>query len=139
MQKPPIDEVLEHYGADFVPTRHGWAKMKCPFHGDRSASASVNRDTNQFRCFACEIDSPLDNGGSKAADSFDIIAWKEGCSDFPCAKSCAETILGERYGDVLQDSKGQSSRRVFGERTRPKRGQRNAFSSRVRKRTFGGT
>jgi hypothetical protein len=138
VNKPPIADVLEHYGADFVPTRHGWGRMKCPFHGDRSASASVNTETNQFKCFACMIDSPLGNGSS-THDSFDIIAWKEGCSDFPCAKQCAETILGERYGDVLPESSGKSRRRVFGEGTRPKRGQRNAFSSRVRRRSFGGT
>lgn len=136
MDKPPIEEVLLYYGALSVPQRQGWAKVKCPFHEDRNASASVNAETNQFRCFACMIDSPFGNGSS-VHDSFDIIAWKEGCNDFPCAKQCAETILGERYGDVLSESSGKSSRRVFGE-SRPKRGQRNAFSSRVRKRSFGG-
>jgi hypothetical protein len=139
LNKPPIADVLEHYGATFVPTRHGWAKMRCPFHQDRNASASVNTDEGLFRCFGgCDIDSPLDNGGSNASDGFDIIAWKEGLDDFPSAKQCAEDIFGERYGDVLQKSTGKPSRRVFGE-SGPKRGQRNAFSSRVRKRTFGGT
>lgn len=83
------------------------------------------------------IDSPLGNGGS-VHDSFDIIAWQEGTEDFPSTKSAAEGIFGKRYGDVLQESQGQSRRRVFGEESRPKRGQRNAFSSRARRKSFGG-
>lgn len=136
VDKPPIMDVLRAYGYDGrEPSRSTWSKIKCPFHDDRSASASVNQETNQFRCFACMITSPLGNGGS-THDSFDLIAWKEGCDDFPSTKLAAESILGERYGDVLSGAQGKSSRRVFGERTRPKRGQRNAFSSRVRRRAF---
>ena len=50
---PNITAILEHYGAT-VPTRNGWAKMKCPFHNDSHASAAVNLQQNIFKCHGCQ-------------------------------------------------------------------------------------
>ena len=33
----------------------GWKAVRCPFHADRRASASVNLQKNYFRCHACDI------------------------------------------------------------------------------------
>ncbi|MGR6999964.1 CHC2 zinc finger domain-containing protein [Yinghuangia aomiensis] len=71
--KPPIHEVLTHYGAEGVPDSGGWRSLRCPFHGDRSASASVKPDEDLFKCHVCDV------GG----DSFTVVAWKEGINDFP--------------------------------------------------------
>lgn len=57
--KPPISEVLAAVTgipADSVPTGTGWVRMHCPFHSDRVPSASVNHDSQRFRCFSCDRD-----------------------------------------------------------------------------------
>lgn len=48
----PIGPTLQYLGAEYVPTGHGWVRMKCPFHEDRNASASVNHESNGFQCHA---------------------------------------------------------------------------------------
>ena len=56
--RPPIAAVLaELTGVDekSVPTGFGWTRLRCPFHEDRTPSASVNHDpeTGGFRCHSC--------------------------------------------------------------------------------------
>lgn len=65
--KPDIAVILEHYGAH-VTTRRGWFSMKCPFHNDSHASATVSLDDNAFACFACQM----------KGDGYGIIMKKEG-------------------------------------------------------------
>ena len=43
--------VFDHY--DLPEPRHGEHPMKCPVHGDRVASASVNRGKGLWHCHAC--------------------------------------------------------------------------------------
>lgn len=86
--KPDITCILEHYGAR-VPTRNGWAKMKCPFHEDSHASAAVNLEDNIFRCHGCQM----------KGDGYSIIKAKEGV-EFREAVSIAKRILNES-GKVL--------------------------------------
>lgn len=52
----PIVPVLAYYGAD-LDDGYGdrWVPVKCPFHDDRSASASVNVEKGAFTCHACEM------------------------------------------------------------------------------------
>lgn len=40
-----------------TPTRQsgGWAPVRCGFHDDRSASASVHLDAGRYHCFACGV------------------------------------------------------------------------------------
>lgn len=40
---------------DDVPTGFGWVRAKCPFHDDRTASASVNHELQGFACMACGV------------------------------------------------------------------------------------
>src|SRR5882672_3577633 len=49
-----IAEVLESYGAD-VPRGYGWKALRCPFHPDSRASASVHIGDGLFKCHACDI------------------------------------------------------------------------------------
>jgi hypothetical protein len=130
MEKPPIAEVLEHYGASSVPEGSRFRKMKCPFHEDRNASASVCTEENRFRCFACDI----------SGDSFDVIADQEGCRDFSCTRSCAEKLLGGSYGAISRGSKGQPARRrVFEDDARPVRGQRTILQAGIRRKPLAGS
>lgn len=55
MSRSPIVDVLRHYGFENVPQSGGWKPVKCAFHGDRHASASVNPDLGGFRCHTCDI------------------------------------------------------------------------------------
>lgn len=53
----PIDRLLAHYDAE--PESHGWKyqwrAIRCPFHGDTTASASINYDLDRYRCHGCEV------------------------------------------------------------------------------------
>lgn len=92
---PNITAILEHYGAT-VPTRNGWAKMKCPFHNDSHASAAVNLEENLFKCHGCQY----------KGSGYKIIMDKEGVG-FREAISIAEGILNA-CGEVLPRSTGRS-------------------------------
>jgi len=49
-----MEKLLRSYGAEHIPTiRQGWTPMRCPFHEDTSASASVC--ATGFNCHACGI------------------------------------------------------------------------------------
>lgn len=66
--KPDIVVVLESYG---VTVRGGgsWIPVRCPFHGDSTASASVHPDYGKFFCHGCEV----------RGDAWDLIREREGC------------------------------------------------------------
>ena len=93
--KVNIVPVLEHYGAT-VPTRSGWAKMKCPFHNDSHASAAVHLGDNAFKCHGCQY----------KGDAYAIIMQKEGV-DFREAITIAEGILNA-CGEVLPQRTARS-------------------------------
>lgn len=128
IEKPDIAVILEHYGAAMVPLRARWAPMKCPFHEDRSASASVNRDAGKFKCFACDL-----NG-----DGFDLIEWKEGFNDFARTVSFAEELSGRSLRDVLQGSNGRTRRNRLSEEPGTVRGQRSILQARRRRKPLAG-
>jgi DNA primase len=96
-ENPNITAILEHYGAT-VPTRNGWAKMKCPFHNDSHASAAVNLQDNLFKCHGCQY----------KGSGYKIIMDKEGVS-FREAISIAEGILNQS-GQVLPRRTGRGGR-----------------------------
>lgn len=96
-ENPNITAILEHYGAT-VPTRSGWAKMKCPFHNDSHASAAVNLQDNLFKCHGCQY----------KGSGYKIIMDKEGVS-FREAISIAEGILNQS-GQVLPRRSGRGGR-----------------------------
>lgn len=52
-----ISRVLEYYGADLGRvSRSAWSKIRCPFHADSHASASVNLELGRFSCHAGCLD-----------------------------------------------------------------------------------
>ena len=84
MEKHSILAVLEHYGGSIYRERNGWQKLKCPFHDDSHASATVNIEENAFNCFGCGI----------KGDTYKIIMEKEGI-EFREAVKVAEGITGQ--------------------------------------------
>ncbi|MEV6638062.1 CHC2 zinc finger domain-containing protein [Actinoplanes sp. NPDC051470] len=133
-EKPSIAALLEHYGADFVPEGGRWRSMKCPFHEDRNASASVSTTLQRFRCFACAINSE---------DAYGLAIWKGDATDFVSAIEFLERILGPGNVRVPRQSHersgGRSRRRVFDSGPRPVEGQRSILSARLRRKPFSGT
>lgn len=103
MDKHPIDVILQHYGATLPYSRHGWVKMRCCFHDDSHASASVNIEENAFRCFACDI----------KGDVYDIIMDQEGV-DFVKAVKFAEGISPE--SGITIRSRGSSRTGLSGKK-----------------------
>lgn len=83
--KPSIVAVLEALkgpqGLD--DTEHGWKSCRCPFHDDRSASASYNTILQMFQCHACGFPG---NRRGKPGDGYDVIMEVERC-DFATAKN----------------------------------------------------
>lgn len=53
-----IEQYLEEQGVS-VPAGMGWKACKCPYHGDRTASASVNVGKGRFHCFVCDVNEDL--------------------------------------------------------------------------------
>jgi len=68
MDKHNVADYLEYVGATLPAVGSGWRKMKCPFHGDKHASAAINYDENRFKCFGCEA----------KGDVYDLIMYREG-------------------------------------------------------------
>lgn len=62
--------ILTDLTAADVPTGTGWVRMRCPFHQDRTASASVNHDIGRFKCFSCDT----------TGDGLDLIQQRLGLS-----------------------------------------------------------
>ena len=100
MVKHSIRAYLEYVGAS-VPYGTGWRKMKCPFHGDKHASAGVDEDKCKFKCFGCEA----------SGDVYDLIMYKEGVS-YSEAVQFAETI--SPTGNTRIRSEPSLGRRVSG-------------------------
>jgi len=50
---------LSEKGVQVRYAKGGWQACKCPFHEDRSASASVNTTTGRVHCFACDYNEDL--------------------------------------------------------------------------------
>lgn len=90
-----IAAVLEHYGADLHRVgEHGWRPLRCPFHDDRLASASVNLAKGAFRCHGC----------AAKGDAIALIKQQEG-TDYQGAIQFAEEVLGASCGDVRRAAK----------------------------------
>lgn len=68
--KVRMEDVLLHYSAE-VEYRgwNTWVSMRCPFHSDRAASASVNLSEDRFKCHGCDV----------AGDVLDVVQYAENC------------------------------------------------------------
>ena len=132
----PIGPILEHYGANVPDLTPGcrWKPIRCVFHDDQNASASVNY--TGYKCHSCPAHG----------NAVTLIAWKEKI-DFASAERRAQEILGPSYREVREGSK-RGGRRVFGESWDDRRndsaisnrlGRKSASGARARKRVFGDT
>lgn len=89
-----ISTVLNHYGADLTrASASGWRPIKCPFHDDRIASASVSLERGAFACHAC---------GMKG-DAIALIERNEN-TDFRGAIEWADKILDASLPDVRKSA-----------------------------------
>ena len=77
--KPSIRAVLEAHGA-VVRERSGWQPIRCPYHDDRTASASVNTRDGAYLCHACGV----------KGDAYSLIQAYEKC-DFKKAVEIGNT------------------------------------------------
>lgn len=115
--KGDLAAILLHYGGEVIPDSmqdRGWFKYKCPFHGDRMPSASVNTIIQVFKCHTCDM----------KGSAIDLIIKEDGL-DFKSAVGRYEEITGESYGDVRR-SGGTSapvSRRAGNRQGRRTRGR----------------
>ena len=90
----PIAAVLRYYGADVDVPDTGWRAIKCPFHEDRTASASVNLELGGFRCHGCGI----------SGDGIKIIEDQEHI-DFEAALEFARSVLDQSMEEIPQSSR----------------------------------
>src|SRR5690606_27167293 len=99
----PIGPILEYYGADVPDLTPGcrWKPIRCVFHDDQNASASVNY--TGYKCHSCPAHG----------NAVTLIAWKEKI-DYASAERRAQEILGPGYRAVREGVK-RRGRRVFGE------------------------
>ena len=81
MDKHSIEDYLLYVGATLPARGSGWRKIRCPFHGDKHASAGINFDEGRFKCHGCGV------GG----DVYDLIMYREG-GNYREAVKFAETI-----------------------------------------------
>jgi len=67
-EKHKVSDYLAYLGASLPSDGHGWRKMRCPFHEDRTASSAINFELNRFKCHGCGV----------AGDIYDLIKHKRG-------------------------------------------------------------
>jgi DNA primase len=98
-----IGDVLEHYGADMTRiSGTGWRPVKCPFHDDRIASASVNIEHGAFACHGC---------GMKG-DAISLIKKNEHTS-YRGAIEWAAKIFGESDSNVRVATRRDEARNRY--------------------------
>lgn len=94
----PIGPILVHYGGEPPMEDRGWHSYRCPFHGDRDASASVNTIEQAFRCHACDVKGFATN----------IVMTEEGVGYSRAVEICTE-VAGESDAAIREASRSRSS------------------------------
>jgi len=90
----PIGPILEYYGFDEVEDGRGWRTIRCAFHGEKDASASVRTDDEQvFVCHACGV----------KGNSAQLIMQRESLGYWDAVRR-AEEIAGSGNGNVRQQA-----------------------------------
>ena len=59
-ERPKLADVVkalgfDNYSIEALVDHGGWRPVRCPFHDDRSPSASANVSVDAFKCFSCDI------------------------------------------------------------------------------------
>jgi DNA primase len=116
-----IAPLLDKYEIQYNPERGGNQQVRCAFHEDGTASASVNLDEGLYNCFTCGI------GG----DAIELIKIVEGAS-FGDAKRIVEDLAGENRPAVSRQSDAGGS--FLPRRTSSRPGRRIYKSPWARKR-----
>ena len=93
-----IVKLLESYGVERVPSRLHWAAVRCPFHLDREASASVNVTKGVFNCHACQV----------SGNVVQILMGREGLTYSDAFERAEEEFRGSDSG-VRKTSTGRPS------------------------------
>lgn len=79
--RPGLAEVLEALGIDtygWPDTEYGgWKNVRCPFHDDKRASATVNMREGAFNCNACDVKGDVWSiiMGQKGLDFRGAVQW----------------------------------------------------------------
>lgn len=122
----PIGPILEHYGANVPDLTPGcrWKPIRCVFHDDQNASASVNY--TGYKCHSCPAHG----------NAVTLIAWKEKI-DYTSAERRAKEILGPGHREVREGAK-RRGRRIFG-KSWDDRGDDSAISNRIGRKSASGT
>lgn len=80
-ERIPVARVIEHFGGKIEGSaRDRWVPVRCPFHRDKNASASVHRRLGRFVCFACDVRGDivdLARAGANISQVRDAIEWLE--------------------------------------------------------------
>jgi DNA primase len=86
-ERPGLAEVVRALGFDSerieaLEDTSGWRALRCPFHEDRTASASVNVAVGAFMCFACDVSGDVWSlimrfQGISKENFRDAVAWAE--------------------------------------------------------------
>lgn len=97
-----IVPILESYGGDPPSSGRSWAPCKCPFHQERSASATVNVAAQRFNCFVCL---------ERSEDAIGLVMWADGV-DYKRAVEICETITSSLNDPGKKKPGGMSS--MFG-------------------------
>ena len=126
--KPPIDVILEHYGADLPALpQTGYAKFCCVMHSEDNPSATVNLEKGTVRCFVCDW----------SGDGYALIMQMEGC-DFVSSVARAEEITGFCRDENEQKSTRRPELRtslfISNRGTRSNKGNARGVSTRRRRR-----
>jgi hypothetical protein len=129
-EKHSIGDYLSHIGASLPSEGHGWRPIKCPFHGDKHASAGVNFEKGRFKCHGCGV----------SGDVYDLIMEKEGGTYLEAVKFAESISL---TGNRSISSRHKSSSAIpSDERTLGRRGSsvssRSSGSSTSRTRRLSG-
>jgi DNA primase len=85
----PMEALLEAAGAE-VRTRSGWAAIRCPWHDDRTPSASFQSTDGVFVCHGCGI----------KGDVIDVARQTQG---FTTRKEAAEWLV-QTFGTTTPSS-----------------------------------
>jgi hypothetical protein len=73
---------VETWSFSGIPHYKNWAYLRCPFHDDKSPSASIDLKYQRFYCHG-----PCDFSG----DVIDLVKWREGYTDLQDVVTFLET------------------------------------------------
>lgn len=82
----PIEAVLAYHGWVGHARGSGWEPIRCPYHDDKTASASVHVEKGAFTCHACGI----------SGDAIKLIMHFEGVGFTDAVRIATETYGAER-------------------------------------------